>query len=109
MDVVLVYASAPRCCHEERLTLPDGLDAWGALQAAGWLERFPELAQGQVSLSVWGRKITRHQALRDGDRLEACRPLRVDPKVARRERFVAQGARGSGLFASRRPGSKAGY
>jgi hypothetical protein len=46
---------------------------------------------------------------RHGDRLEICRGLRVDPKVARRERFVAQGARGSGLFASRRPGAKSGY
>ena len=44
-----------------------------------------------------------------GDRLELLRPLRVDPKVARRERFVGQGARSSGLFAKRRPNSKAGY
>ncbi|MEX1167273.1 MAG: RnfH family protein, partial [Hydrogenophaga sp.] len=49
------------------------------------------------------------KALREGDRLEICRELRVDPKVARRERFAGQGARGAGLFAQRRPGSKAGY
>jgi putative ubiquitin-RnfH superfamily antitoxin RatB of RatAB toxin-antitoxin module len=47
--------------------------------------------------------------LRDGDRLELLRPLRVDPKVARRERFTGQGARSAGLFAKRRPNSKAGY
>jgi hypothetical protein len=33
----------------------------------------------------------------------------VDPKVARRERFKKQGARGTGLFAKRRKGGKAGY
>lgn len=109
MKVVLVYAPAARCCHEEVLNLPDGLDAWSALQTAGWVERFPELTDDRVSLSVWGRQVTRKHRLREGDRLEICRPLRVDPKVARRERFVAQGARGSGLFASRRSGSKAGY
>ena len=49
------------------------------------------------------------QVLREGDRLELLRPLRVDPKVARRERFVGQGARSTGLFAKRRPNSKAGY
>ena len=38
------------------------------------------------------------QVLRDQDRIEIYRPLRVDPKVARRERFVKQGSRGAGLF-----------
>ncbi|MCB2018938.1 MAG: RnfH family protein, partial [Hydrogenophaga sp.] len=47
--------------------------------------------------------------LRDGDRLELYRPLRVDPKVARRERFVGQGAKAAGLFSRRRPHSKSGY
>jgi len=44
-----------------------------------------------------------------GDRLEALRPLQVDPKEARRQRFVQQGTRGAGLFANRRPGAKPGY
>ena len=47
--------------------------------------------------------------VRPGDRVEIYRPLKVDPKVARRERFVRQGARATGLFARRRPGGKAGY
>jgi putative ubiquitin-RnfH superfamily antitoxin RatB of RatAB toxin-antitoxin module len=41
--------------------------------------------------------------LRAGDRIEGYRTLRVDPKVARRERFARQGARSAGLFA-RKPG-----
>jgi putative ubiquitin-RnfH superfamily antitoxin RatB of RatAB toxin-antitoxin module len=41
--------------------------------------------------------------------VEIYRPLRVDPKVARRERFVKQGARTAGLFVKKRPGAKAGY
>ena len=36
-------------------------------------------------------------------------PYFANPKEARRERFVGQGARGAGLFSRRRPGSKAGY
>ena len=35
--------------------------------------------------------------------------LRVDPKVARRERFNDQGAKSAGLFTKKRPGAKAGY
>ena len=50
-----------------------------------------------------------HQALLDGDRLELLQPLKVDPKVARRERFVRQGAKSAGLFAKTQPGGKAGY
>ncbi|MNL58374.1 hypothetical protein D3C87_1820040 [compost metagenome] len=49
------------------------------------------------------------QPLKDGDRIELCRPLTVDPKVARRERFQRQGARGTGLFANKRKGGKDGY
>ena len=47
--------------------------------------------------------------VRDGDRVEIYRDLKVDPKVARRERFRKQGARATGLFAQRRPGAKPGY
>ena len=62
-----------------------------------------------LSLAVFGRKLTLGSELFDGDRLDCCRPLRVDPKLARRERFNQQGSRRSGLFAKRREGSVAGY
>ena len=62
-----------------------------------------------LSLAVFGRKLTLDSELFDGDRLDCCRPLRVDPKLARRERFNQQGSRRSGLFARRREGSVAGY
>jgi len=111
MRVTLLYASAPRTVHEVELDLPEGTSARDAVRAAGWLERFPETAalNEAVSLAVWGRRCEPDQALRDGDRLELLRALRVDPKVARRERFAGQGARSTGLFSKRRPNSKAGY
>ena len=111
MRVTLLYASAPRTVHEVELDLPEGTSAGDAVRAAGWLERFPETASldEALSLAVWGRRCEPDQALRDGDRLELLRALRVDPKVARRERFAGQGARGAGLFSKRRPNSKAGY
>ena len=63
---------------------------------------------GQVC-GVWGRVKTLDQQVQAGDRVEIYQPLKVDPKVARRERFAKQGARSAGLFASRRANSKAGY
>ena len=80
-----------------------------ALVLAGWSTLVSGVDDQSLTLGVWGRRITQDQPLREGDRLEVYRSLRVDPKVARRERFVGQGARGTGLFARRKPGSKAGY
>ena len=62
-----------------------------------------------LALSIWGRKASDSQQLKPGDRVELTRSLTVDPKVARRERFVKQGAKAAGLFAKRRAGAKAGY
>ncbi len=107
MNITLVYASAPRTVHEVALEVPHGCTLEQALRLAGWLEQFPEV--GALPTGLWNRKAPRETVLRDGDRVEVYRDLRVDPKVARRERFVGQGARGAGLFSRRRPGSKAGY
>ena len=59
--------------------------------------------------AVWGKPVEPSHLLKDGDRLEVLRSLRVDPKVARRERFQKQGAKTAGLFAKRRAGAKPGY
>lgn len=107
MKVMLVYAAAPREVHELAMEVPAGCTLEQALDRSGWFERFPETRS--LPTGIWNHKAARETRLRDGDRVEIYRGLRVDPKVARRERFVGQGARGAGLFASRRPGSKAGY
>ncbi len=109
MNVLLMYASAPREVHEMALSLQEGCTLRGALEQAGWLQRFPEMQTEALALGVWGRKAEWERVLRDNDRVEVVRGLRVDPKVARRERFAGQGARSTGLFTRRRPGSKAGY
>jgi putative ubiquitin-RnfH superfamily antitoxin RatB of RatAB toxin-antitoxin module len=109
LKVTLVYASAPRTVHERVLQVADGCSVAQALTESGWLSLFPEIRNEPLALGIWGHKATPSTVLREGDRVEVYRALRVDPKVARRERFVGQGARGAGLFARRRPGSKAGY
>lgn len=104
-----MYASAPRTVHEVELEVASAITLRQALAQADWLNRFPEIEAESLTTCVWGRKASLDLALREGDRVEVVRALRVDPKVARRERFVGQGARATGLFAKRRPGSKAGY
>lgn len=107
MKITLAHASAPRTVQELELTVPDGCTVAQALEASGWAARFPGLLA--LPVGIWNRRALLSDVLREGDRVEVYRRLRVDPKVARRERFAGQGARGAGLFSRRRPGAKPGY
>ncbi|GHC90699.1 protein RnfH [Pseudorhodoferax aquiterrae] len=109
ITVEVVAAAGPRQVIEARMQLPAGACLADALRAAQALAAFEGLALADMPTGVWGRKATAAQRLREGDRVECYRPLLVDPKVARRDRFAQQGARSTGLFARRRPGAKAGY
>lgn len=109
MKVHVLYSPSPRHVLESTLQLPSDATLGDAFLQSGWMDAHPELRSTAISFGVWGRRANLNTLLREGDRVEAYRPLRVDPKVARRERFVGQGARSAGLFAQRRPGSKAGY
>lgn len=99
MQVTVCASPGPRQVWEKVITLPEGATALEALRASGLYEAYPVLAG--LAVSVWGRAAGPSQALREGDRVEVLRPLKVDPKVARRERFQAQGKRGAGLFSKR--------
>jgi putative ubiquitin-RnfH superfamily antitoxin RatB of RatAB toxin-antitoxin module len=57
----------------------------------------------------WGCKVGWSATVQADDRVELYRPLTVDPKVARRQRFKRQGKGRTGLFANRKSGSAAGY
>lgn len=107
--VVVAYAPAPRQVHELALKVAAGTTLAQALQASGLAALYPELDLAHAPVGVWGRRAARELVLRDQDRVEVYRPLRVDPKVARRERFAKQGPGTAGLFARRRAGAKAGY
>ena len=109
LRVTVVHSPAPRKVREWVLELPRGATVLQALQASAIADEFPSLDLDAAAVGIWGRKVGTNHPLRDGDRVEVYRPLQVDPKVARRERFRAQGARAAGLFAKKRPGSKPGY
>ena len=103
LRVTVMHSPAPREVREQVLELAEGATVADALRACGLVPGAGE------AVGVWGRKAEASQRLRDRDRVEIARPLRVDPKLARRERFQKQGSRGAGLFAKRRPGAKPGY
>lgn len=107
--VTVVYSPAPREIREVTLMLDAGSTVAVALQASGLLNGMAATQADALTVALWARKVALSHVLRDQDRLELCRPLKVDPKVARRERFVSQGAKSAGLFSKRRQGAKAGY
>jgi len=109
IQVTVVYSPAPRDVREFALNLVPGSTLQEALQATGWLKLFPGIDQPTTLVGVWGRLAHWGHVLRENDRVEIYRPLTVDPKVARRERFAKQGARTTGLFLKKRAGAATGY
>jgi len=99
LAIVVATSPQPRQTREWALQLPAGATVGDALRACG----LDPAKQGYAS-GIWGRAAALDAPLRDGDRVEWCRGLAVDPKVARRQRFASQGARAAGLFA--KPGGR---
>lgn len=115
--ITLCWSLSPRHVQEMSLQVPEGstVEAVLNLGVAQWLQ-----SQGSAELAplsslqfqqpgIWGRKTTWGHRVQAGDRVELYRPLQVDPKVARRQRFKRQGKGRTGLFANRKSGSAAGY
>jgi len=101
LRIAVWVCAGPGAVREWAGELAAGARVIDALRASGW-----EDSESGWVVGVWGRVVPVVQELRDGDRVEIYRSLTVDPKVARRERFVQQGRRGAGLFArGRQPGS----
>ena len=108
LRIEVVYSPAPRQIKSWTLVLSAGSTLQMALMATLFLD-FPELRSARLVVGVWGEKRGLNHFVQPADRVEIYRLLRVDPKVARRERFQGQGARTAGLFAKKRTGAKAGY
>ena len=109
LTITLVYSPGPRQAREWTVELGPGVTVEQALMASGLFEEFPELDKKRLRAGIWGHGTRLDQPLENNDRVEIYRPLRVDPKTARRERFDRQGVKSAGLFTKKRPGAKAGY
>lgn len=93
MNVEVVYA-LPDEQSVVRLELPDAAPVRDAIASSGLLERYPEIDLSRQSVGVFGRICGLEETLRDGDRVEIYRPLRIDPKEQRRARAAAGPQRG---------------
>jgi hypothetical protein len=76
MKVEVVYA-LPESAEIRSVQVPAGATVADAVAAAG--------LQGDC-FGIFGKPVSPGHAVRDGDRVEIYRPLRMDPKEARRRR-----------------------
>jgi len=81
---VEVAAAWPELQVMVRVELQAGTTISEAIELSGLTGRFPDLEIRPDRLGVFGEKKRPDHRLRNGDRVEIYRPLKVDPKTARR-------------------------
>ena len=87
--VEVVYSPGPGRVHCDQLDLPPGATLGEALQVCAGRQAWLTLLGVDLTTAdtgVWGRRQPLTHPLREGDRVEIYRPLRCDPKEARRRR-----------------------
>ena len=85
MRVEVVYAG-----EDKQLLTEVEVDAGSAvetvLRKSGIYDRFPNDPLRECDVGIWGQCVSRTAIVHDGDRVELYRPLRMDPREARRLR-----------------------
>jgi hypothetical protein len=83
---VSVVCAEPERAFNVELTLPDGGTVADAIAESGIREALPDVEIRADRVGIFARKVSFDTMLRDGDRVEIYRPLKIDPKDARRLR-----------------------
>lgn len=82
ISISVVWAS-PDQIESVSLLLPVGTQVQQALERSGLLQKYQP-----TGLAIFGQHCDPTRLLSDGDRIELCRPLVVEPKAARRRRAL---------------------
>ena len=86
VNIEVVYCPGPEACDRVQLCLPAGATVADALAASGLAARH-NLQVETLRTGVWCKPRDAHSVLRERDRVEIYRALKVDPKEARRQRY----------------------
>ena len=92
LRIVVALGVAPGRVEQVQLELDAGACVTDAVRASGFAACHPAIDLGAWRTAVWGVARPLEYPLRDRDRVELLRPLKVDPKEARRLRYQAQRA-----------------
>lgn len=95
LRVEVVYAASDRQ-YLVTLEVPAGTSIAGAIELCRRQRLLPEAAFHHTDYGVFGRRAPATRVLQPGDRVEIYRPLKVDPKEARRRRAQCRRGRPPG-------------
>ncbi len=90
MRVSVAYCPGPDRQTVIELDLDTGATVQQAIVASELLIVHPEIGPDKLAIGVFGERVTPATVLRDGDRVEIYRPLKADPKTARRRRAAGR-------------------
>lgn len=85
INTEVVYA-LPERAHIVSLQAKPGTTIRQAIMDSGIVERCPEIDLEKNKVGIFGKLLDLDTVLKEGDRVEIYRNLRVDPKEARRKR-----------------------
>jgi len=83
---VSVACAAPERMFLRELELPANATVHDAIEASGFRQAWPDVPVSAERVGIFARKEDFDTVLREGDRVEIYRPLKIDPKEARRQR-----------------------
>lgn len=66
------------------LSVPAGTSVADALAQSGIAQEFPGIDLAAAAVGIWGKAVPRDHVVSGGERIEVYRPLRQDPRAARR-------------------------
>lgn len=84
IDIELVLAAAERQVLLA-MQVASGATVADVIEQSGIHLEFPEMRVGELEVGIWGKLVAGDYVVREGDRIEIYRPLRIDPREARRQ------------------------
>jgi putative ubiquitin-RnfH superfamily antitoxin RatB of RatAB toxin-antitoxin module len=89
ISITIAYATSERQI-EIPLSVEESCTLAIAIKRSGILQLFPDIKLGRAQTGIFGKKIALDDIVKNGDRVEIYRPLRMDPKQARLARAKAK-------------------
>jgi putative ubiquitin-RnfH superfamily antitoxin RatB of RatAB toxin-antitoxin module len=83
MQVEIVFALPSRQLLKQ-LHVEDGATVADVISASRIAAEFPGHALDDLQAGIWGEPVDRTHPVKEGDRVELFRPLKMDPREARR-------------------------
>lgn len=82
-EVEIIFAT-PEKQLLQVLVVECGATVADVLALSGVQESFAEYSFDTMAVGIWGHEVARDRAVKAGDRIEIYRPLKLDPREARR-------------------------